>query len=231
MTEIDRSIQEYLTYLRVRRNLAINTLESYGQDLKDFTRYAAGHGAAQLTSLSRTMLRGYLAVKKEQTGISSATLARHISSLRGWLKYVADVHPSGLPAASNLLSFGQRLKRSRSLPRALAKDQVEKLLDFSSRRAQEASGRSRLPSLRDWAALEVLYSSGLRISELCGLPAASVEWEQGMVRVMGKGAKERMAPMGERALKALKFYWKEYQHRVKRPQGHYYLFANPCGAP
>lgn len=231
MTDLERFIQEYLTHLRVRRNLAINTLESYGQDLKSFCAFALTCGVTDVVALSRPLMRNYLAAKKGKEKISGATLARNISSLRGWLKYLADSNPGTFGNVTALLGFGSRIKRTRPLPKALSPEQVEKLLDFARRRAEKNQGRWGLSLLRDWAALELLYSSGLRISELCQLPASSVEWETGVIRVLGKGAQERMAPVGERAMAPLKLYWRECQRSLPAPEGRHYLFANAQGTP
>ncbi|MBI2069926.1 MAG: tyrosine-type recombinase/integrase [Elusimicrobia bacterium] len=236
MTALERSIHDYLQFLRTRRRLAANTQEAYRSDLTDFARYAAGRGVNAPRQITRILLRGYLAwVKEEERVKAAATLARRVSSLRGWLRFSASVEGAEASVPSGLLAFGRNIKRTHFLPKALSREEAEKLIEFARRSIAKAKGRrSRLAAIRDWAALEILYSSGLRISELAALSSFSVNTEAGTLRILGKGGKERLVPIGENALEALDAYRRE-KEKIPSPSKNLstspYLFSNAQGTP
>ncbi|MBI4368620.1 MAG: tyrosine-type recombinase/integrase [Elusimicrobia bacterium] len=233
MSDLLRSIEVYLAHLRTRRGLAFNTQESYRLDLHDFADYARDHQVESVADLNRQLLRAYLAREREELSRAAATLARRISSLRGWIKYLSREPQWRLASAVSLLGFGRRLKRSRTLPRALSTDQMSALLALAKKKTDDARGRGRLAAMRDWAALEILYSSGLRISELLSLLPGAVHWDAGSLRIFGKGARERLVPIGGQALTALREYLTErsrqWPHLSRKGDG--VIFSNKQGRP
>ncbi|MBI4668315.1 MAG: tyrosine-type recombinase/integrase [Elusimicrobia bacterium] len=105
-------------------------------------------------------------------------------------------------------------------------EQIEKLLDYAKKQAKAAIIKSKLAALRDWAAIEVLYSSGLRISELTNLSRFNFNFEAATLRIMGKGSKERMVPVGQKAIEAVNSYL-----QAKNRPDCFYLFSNSRGKP
>lgn len=232
---IERFIHNYLLYLRSQRNLAANTIESYRLDLYAFASFCDAHNINSVSAVSRNFLRSYIAFIKTNAGVKKAggaasTVARKISSLRGWLRHMLR-HEGIALSASSLLSFGQGLKHPRTLPKALSHQDINRLLAYAEKSARQSSAQAHFPALRDWAMCEMLYSCGLRITELCRISVDSINWGQGLLRIMGKGGKERMLPIGSRALLALQSYEAQRKILIENkvlPQGPY-LFSNRRG--
>jgi len=186
-------IDRFLQHLTVERNLSPRTLDAYRRDLAALTAFlaAAGHtgGPAAVTPV---LLRRYLA--QQQRRCSRSSIARHLSAIRTFYRYllregVVDASPAEVVATP---------KREQTLPTVFSVDEVTALLDRSPA-ATELQQRDR-------AIWELLYSSGLRISELTGLDCAALDLAEGTVRVLGKGSKERLVPVGGKACQALADY-------------------------
>lgn len=195
----------YLGFLRTQKNLSANTQESYRLDLMDFARFSASRQISEPKGLNRHLLRSYLGFLKENKKLSEATLARRIAAIRSWIKYMMRYH-EGEVSTTELLRFGKKIKRRKSLPRALDEKDIERFLARAQSAAQMAKGRKRFLTLRDWAMYELMYSSGLRVGEIISLTISHVSADQGFLRVFGKGGRERLAPVGAQALKALRVY-------------------------
>ncbi|MBI4063744.1 MAG: tyrosine-type recombinase/integrase [Elusimicrobia bacterium] len=233
MTELERSVHDYLLYLRTRRRLAVNTQEAYRSDLLDLVRFGSRHNTHAVDAVGRQFLRAYLA----GLNLNPATLARRIASIRGWLRFLARTRPQAASPLA-LINFGRNLKRSRALPKALSNEEIERLMIVAQKKALTnpgpSSNKSNVPRSRDWAVLELLYSSGLRISELAGLGRFNVNSQAGTLRVLGKGSRERLVPIGERALEALNHYLGEQDRQAvasRNLRASPYLFCNRHGAP
>lgn len=179
--------------------LARATLDSYRRDLEGLSRHLQTQGLALLTA-SRGHLFDYLAARTD-AGYAARSNARLLSSLRAF--YTQQVRLGGLTDDPSAQLDLPRL--GRSLPKALSESDIEALLQAPD--VGTASG------LRDRAMLEVMYATGLRVSELVGLPALSVNLRQGVLRVMGKGSKERLVPLGGEAQ-----HWLERYLAEARPQ-------------
>lgn len=233
MPEINRLIHAYIHYLRTQRRLSPNTQESYLLDLLDLARYSKENGVEDPKSLSRHLLRNYLSALKENGKASASTLARRISSIRGWLKYLESregMDTSHLGGSR----FGKGVKRKKPLPRALTETQILSLLTAALSQVEKAeSVQKRFVALRTLTVLELLYSSGLRVTELCHLADSSVDWRSALVRVLGKGSKERIVPIGSSALEILLKYRTERQRRIMAGAmtPSQYLFSNRQGNP
>ena len=176
------------------KGLSDNTLENYGRDLTKFSQWLQPYGRGLMQAKDMDVL-GYLA-DLSATGAKPASVARHLSCLKGYFRLqVRDNRLSVDPTA-----LVQAPKLGRPLPKSLTEAEVEALL--------AAPDTSTALGLRDRAMLELLYASGLRVSELVGLDISQVKPGLGLVQVMGKGAKERLVPMGQAAQDWIERYLK-----------------------
>lgn len=183
-------IGRYLEHAWAELDLARNTLASYGRDLAGFARWLAAHGSA-LAAADRALLQRFLAERSTRGGSSGRgyrprSTARLLSCLRQFYAWMA--RQGAIATDPTLLVDAPKLPRS--LPKALSETEVDALL---------AAPGPDPAGLRDRAMLELMYATGLRVSELVGLVAAQVNLRQGVLRVVGKGGKERLVPIGEQA--------------------------------
>src|SRR5690606_9691437 len=185
-------IERFLDALWLERGLSEGTLTAYRSDLEAFARWLQQRGRS-LLSAQRDSILDYLAVRV-QAGARPRTTARLLSSLRRFYRW--QVREGRLTEDPSARVDSPRL--GRPLPAALSEQEVEALL--AAPEVDDPVG------LRDRAMLELLYATGLRVSELVNLPLAGVNLRQGVVRVMGKGSKERLVPMGEEAMDWLTRY-------------------------
>lgn len=187
------AVERFLSYLRVERNASALTIKSYREDLAALVEYLTdvGSGAPSPGKLGTVELRGYVAALHE-AGYAKTTIARRLASLRSFFRFGQREGWTKSNPAKPL----RNPRKSRSLPHFLSSQDIERLL-FAPPVAEPAG-------LRDRAILEVLYSAGLRVSELAGLNSADVDFAGGTVRVRGKGRRERIAPIGSFAARALK---------------------------
>jgi integrase/recombinase XerD len=195
MTELQAAIDGYLTYLRVERGLAPATIRAYGADLADF---AAARGVSRAWSASADVAIDYLAARtrrgrRDDPGLAPSSLRRRAASLKGFFRfaYGEGLIPVDVAAHVDLP------KPSRLLPETLTVAETEALLDAAG---GDDGGPHRL---RDRAILELLYAAGLRISEAIGLDREDLSTDGAFVRVIGKGDKERLVPVGDIALEWL----------------------------
>lgn len=187
-----RWISTFLEAQAADQNAARNTLLAYGRDLKDFADWAAGK-ALDFTSTTRRDVESYLVFCDEQ-GLSKATRARRLSALRQIFRFA---HEEGWRSDNPALRISGP-GASQRLPKTLSHDEVDRLLD-----AARSKGRNAGERLRNRALLELLYATGMRVSELVGLPVAAVRGAPQMILVRGKGDKERMVPLSAPAKAAL----------------------------
>ena len=187
------AVERFLRYLRVERNAAELTIKSYREDLTALVDYLADDegqapAVAQITALD---LRGYTAALHE-AGYAKSSVARRLASLRSFFRFAQR---EGL-ADHNPAKPLRNPRPERKLPHFLSTDEIGKLLETPP-------VADRL-GLRDRAILETMYSAGLRVSELVGTNEGDLDWQGGLVRVRGKGRRERLAPLGSFAIKALR---------------------------
>lgn len=184
--------ERWLAALWMEKGLSDNSLKDYRYDLGIFCRWLVGRGLA-LDQVTRADIQAFLAVLYEQKR-SSRTAARYLSALRGFYKWAKR---EGVVSVNPTLNV-MRPRQGVSLPKILSEEEVEQLL--------AAPEVSTPLGLRDRAMLEVLYAAGLRVSELVALTLPQVSFNQGLVRLVGKGNKERLVPLGEAALDWLRRY-------------------------
>lgn len=215
-TEQPPHLRGFLLYLASERGLAGNSLHAYRRDLTDTETFLAQRGRTLLTA-GAADFQQYLQ-SQTRRGLSTKTVARRLAAIRSFLKYLAgegrDVEP--------ILRQLERPKPERDLPKVLSRDQVNRLI---------AAPDPKSPLFnRDVAILELLYACGLRASELCDLKLADTNLQVGCVRVFGKGAKERIVPMGRAAAEAIERYLKETRPKLLR-QPSDRLFLSRTGKP
>ncbi|HEX6469357.1 MAG TPA: tyrosine recombinase XerC [Streptosporangiaceae bacterium] len=195
-------LQAYERHLRAERGVSPHTLRAYIGDIADLFRYAVRTGAAAVPELDLHLVREWLAGQHGR-GLSRATLARRTAAIRTFTRYA---HRSGLLDRDPGPLLGTP-KRERTLPKVLRQDQAAAVLDGIGHGGRVAPDRppadEQSATLRDRAVLELLYATGIRVSELCGLDVDDLDQERRTVRVFGKGAKERVVPMGLPAARAV----------------------------
>lgn len=221
MQDALRWISGFLDANAAELGAARNTQLAYGRDLKDFADWTARHGL-HFASLPRDQVEAYL-VFCEAQGLSKATRARRLSAVRQMFRFA---HEEGWRADNPAL----RIKgpgASQRLPGTLGLSDVEKLLD-----AAKTVGRSPHERLRNCALVELLYATGMRVSELVELPVAAVRGAPRMILVKGKGDKERMVPLSPPAREAVRIWLaaRDAQEDLARKAGHAaskFLFPGP----
>ena len=195
---LDILLQRFLVYLKGARNYSPLTVDAYSADLSDFVNFLKKSSVNSPQGIDKFILRKYILRINTSKNYSRATIIRKIASLRSFLKFLIQQEKS-IP--SRLLLHIHSPKKEIKVPNFLTEEDVSQIIDapYSS---------DKFTDLRMKAILEVLYSSGLRISELTGLNIGDVDLLGGSVRVFGKGSKERYVPLGGAAETALKDYLK-----------------------
>jgi len=202
-------IERFLQYLRVERNASELTIKSYAEDLAALEEYLSEAGGgraphpAQITTLD---LRGYVAALTE-AGYAKSTIARRLASMRSFFRFGQR---EGW-AKNNPARALRNPRKSRRLPHFLSAEEIGRLL--------EAPPPGEPMGLRDRAILETMYSAGLRVSEVVGLNDGDLDFSAGIVRIRGKGRRERLAPIGSYAAAALKRWLKVRKLHPREPAG------------
>jgi integrase/recombinase XerD len=214
-----RHAEAFLEMLLVERGAARNTIQSYRRDLDGFARFAATTGVAPEGATAET-IRSFLAAEAA-AGMSPRTTARRLSALRQFYRFLFD---EGIRDDDPTTAIDQP-KRGRPLPKYLSEAEVARLLlpggpgPRPGAPAADRDGRAAAERLRLRALLEVLYATGLRVSELVGLPLSALQRDGRTLLVRGKGAKERLVPLTEPALAALALYLPVRSRFVPAPPG------------
>ena len=213
---LDEALDRYLAHLRVERGLLDATLEAYARDLREYVEWLEANGVSRLSEVTEPAVLQHLAALQVR-GLSRASQARHLAAVRGLHRFanaegLTPTDPAGAVEAT---------RGSRPLPHCLGIDDVDRLLAQPD--ARTAMGA------RDKAMLEVLYASGLRVSELVALPLSAIDAVTGVVRVRGKGGKERIVPVGARAREALDAYLAGPRQKLLGTRHSSDLFVTPRG--
>ncbi len=211
-----QAIRIYLHYLEVERGLAANTLDAYGSDLRIFMRFLAGCKVMMLENVTRTEVMAFSRALRIE-GRSPRSVARTVVAVRTFFRFL--YREGKLP--TDPTQDVETPKAGRTLPRFLSFREVEKLLD--------APDESTPLGLRDAAMLEVLYATGTRVTELVSLRLDSVDLELGYVVAFGKGGKERIVPMGSRAVERLLHYLDGARDLLTKGKDCPSLFTNSRG--
>ncbi len=204
-------VAEFLEHLAKERDQSPNTVIAYGRDLQGFTEFADRYYGGEWTweTVDRLGLRGFLA-EYERKGLARRSAARALSALRSFYRWMQVHH--GL---ENAVTRGVRMPRlEKRLPTHLRKDETEALFVA----AEALAEGDDFVALRDLAILELFYSCGIRLSELRGLNLREMDLLADQVKVRGKGRKERIVPVGSRAVRALRRYLAAREDVVARPK-------------
>jgi integrase/recombinase XerC len=208
----ERYLQAFLAHLRHERGLSQNTVESYARDVRKLLSLA---GDTLLADIRPHQARRFVAVLHGR-GLQGKTLARMLSAWRSFYRYLARDH-----AVTHNPFQGMRApKAPKTLPKALSPDEAARLVDLPG---------EELTTIRDRAIFELFYSSGLRLSELTGVKLGDIDFQDGTVRVTGKGNKTRVVPVGEFALRAVRD-WLAARAALAAP-AQPALFVNASGLP
>ncbi|NJN70030.1 MAG: site-specific tyrosine recombinase XerD [Nitrospira sp.] len=213
---MDPLVERYLSQLRVEGGLATNTLESYRRDLFRVQRYLLRHRLTMIDVVPPPIIRSFLASLKQES-LAASSVARMLSAMRGWYRFL--VREKILKA--NPLCDVATARRAVRLPKTLTLQEVTALL--------EAPIRDRAEDRRDRVMLELLYASGLRVSELVSLTLAQIDLDLGCLRVMGKGGKERVAPMGQTARDLLVEYLEQVRPALLKRRSSRHVFVSRRG--
>jgi integrase/recombinase XerD len=218
VVDMEEFLKEYLTILRFEKNLSDNTINSYRNDIHSFLEYCLNNGISDLNEIDSTILSKYFELQRKE-GKDSSTTARYISSLKSFFSYLQDSNYIEKNPTDKLAS----VKKGRKLPAVLSFSEIEKILDIPE--------TSNPIGLRDKAILELFYSSGLRVSELINLKISDIFFDDEVIRVLGKGSKERIVPLGSSASSWLKEYLLRarpiFEKKVKSQN---YVFLNRAGS-
>jgi integrase/recombinase XerC len=210
---MDAAVKKFLLYLRSVRNSSPHTLRSYGNDLEQFLAFLTPPGTPMpaLQEVTHVMIREFIA-HLHDLKLEKSTIARKLAAIRSFFKYAVR---EGLVARSPARMVATP-KLPKRIPAVLSAEDLNAFLDGIAADPRPASGRRRKPARqsdesrlmvrRDRAILEMLYASGLRVSELTGLNLLDMDRKELMLRVRGKGSKERIVPYGGKAEKALEAY-------------------------
>jgi tyrosine recombinase XerC len=185
------AVAQFLRYLDHERGASPHTLRGYAADLAELHSFLARRGVTELASADGRVIRAWLAWLHDRK-LAKSSIARKLATVRSCFKFLARRGVVELNPARQVRSP----KLPKRLPSFLPKDESKDLLDLQPERSGGAG-------LRDGAILELLYATGLRVAECCGLDRDDLDRRQGTVRVMGKGGKERVVPVGDAALHAV----------------------------
>ena len=211
------TIEEFISYISIERGLAENTVESYLHDLNSFNNYIFEElTLSYYQDVTESNIVSYL-VFLQKTGKATSTIARHIATLKSFFNYLLRENIISTDPTSNL----ETPKLSRKLPKILTVAEVEQLL--------QQPDTSTPAGLRDKCMLEVLYATGLRVTELISLRINQVNYETGYVRCFGKGSKERIVPLGRIAKKYLDLYLRNGRGKLAKIPSEDAIFINHFG--
>ncbi|MBM3783940.1 MAG: site-specific tyrosine recombinase XerD [Acidobacteria bacterium] len=208
-------VHQFLDFCRIEKGLSPNSVSSYSLDLE---RYAAFHGGLEISVPSAVSDVQRYIDELYKNGMSARSVARHLTTLRNFFRFLQrertiEENPTELLTAPST---------GRALPKYLNATEIQKLID--------APDPAKPAGLRDRAMLQLLYASGLRVSELCSLELSDLNLAMGFVRVTGKGNKQRLVPMGQSAIAAIELYTGSGRPGILKGRASRYLFVTPRGS-
>ena len=217
---MEKYLKDYIIFLRIEKNLSNNTIEAYESDLSRFTKYLEDdHKLTDLTKVKQKHIRMYIRTLND-VHLSNASINRAFSSIRSFYNYLAGEE---IVKENPILQLDTP-KLARKLPQVLSPQDIETIL--------AAADTTNNLGKRDLAILEILYSGGLRVSELCDLKLTDLLLDAEMIRVTGKGDKQRLVPLGPRAINCLNDYYKTVRPGLARKnQNNGKIFLSRNGKP
>ena len=209
-------IEEFLNYISVERGLSRNTIDAYGRDLRQFVAYLQQAGYDSLAEVHSHTLVDYLR-KLQQEGLKPTSVTRKLAAIRSFFQYLLRDRQLKADPSETIDS----LKTPQRLPKVLSEKEIVRLL--------EQPGAATSANLRDKAMLELMYATGVRVSELVNLKIGDINMEMGYIRCFGKGSKERIVPVGSSAQLALQNYLNRARPKIVRRATEDTLFLNHHG--
>jgi len=214
---LESELRTFLNCMRVEKGLADNTIQACRRDIEKFAAFTAERKLG-VKDVRRSDIVDFLA-SLYRRGLDSRSVARHLVTIRNFFRFqLAEGHIDDDPAATI-----ETPKFRHNLPQFLTVEEVDRLLAQPDKKS--------IIGLRDGAMIEVMYSCGLRVSELCGLRTSDVQMDVGCVRCIGKGNKERLVPLGRRALDAVRAYLRASRPKLLGEGSSPFLFLNSKGHP
>ncbi|WP_419883822.1 tyrosine recombinase XerC [Peribacillus sp. B-H-3] len=220
MAEIDQCVKMFIEYLQIEKNSSHYTIENYTRDIGEYTLFMNEQGIKSLLSVQYSDARLYLTMMYEK-GLSKKTVARKTSCLRSFYKFLMR---EGI-AGENPFALVSLPKKEQRLPRFLYEEEMNQLF--------QAIDQKTPLGLRDAALLELLYATGIRVSECCDIKLLDLDFSMGTVLVHGKGKKDRYVPIGSFASEALTKYIQNSRPELmsSKAKTHPYLLVNFRGDP
>ena len=217
---VDRAfwLEGFRDYLSLEAGHSRNTVDAYLRDLRRMGEFALARGVREPASVTRTHLRDFVYLLKD-LGLSAATIRRSVSAIRTYYGFLAGEGRVRTDPSDRL----ETPRRGRILPETLTVAEVESLL--------AAPGIDDPLAWRDRALLELAYGAGMRVSELCGLGITDLLLTEGLVRVFGKGSKERLVPLGRKTIGAVSVYLHQLRPTLDRGHGGGRVLLNARGEP
>lgn len=203
-----RAVDLFLTHIRHERGLSEETLRAYGNDLAQFGRYVESRITGcelALSMVTEDLIRGFMAFIHKS--VEKSSRARKLSTLRSFYKFLND---RGLTLVNPAKKVAHP-KLKAKIPSFLDVDDMFSFLE--SLRQQSGRPAANWRKCRNWALFECLYSTGVRVGEIVGLNEADIDFDQGMVQVLGKGRKERLVPVGQTAMESLRLYLSAFREQ------------------
>ncbi len=204
-------VEDYLLFLKTEKKLGDNTINSYMLDLEDFFKTFNG----SIESCTKKDILSYIS---SINGLEVSTVNRHISSLKSFFNYLVDESIIKVSPIEEVSS----LKKTKKLPKYLSISEVDKLLNIPLNSEFD---------YRNKAMLELMYGTGLRVSELVSIEYSNIDFENSIIRINGKGKKERIIPLGEVASYYLKIYLNDYRSKLLKRNTYNQVFLNNHGKP
>lgn len=212
MNNINECIDKFIEYLIIDKKYSENTVKSYNNDLK---KYENNFKNTNIQNIKENHIRNYLKHLKDNNN-DNRTINHNISTLRSFYKFLLIEKI----LKNNPMEYIEMPKTKKTLPKTLSIEEVDKLLNLKLTDSF---------SYRNKAMLELIYSSGLRVSELINVKIHDIDTSNCIIRIMGKGSKERIVPLGDYAIKYIDIYLKEHRNKLTKKELNDYLFLNNHG--
>ena len=208
-----KNIEDYELFLKTEKKLGNNTIDSY---ILDIIKFYEWNNNSDITYMSKKQILEYISFLRSY--LNEKSINRHISSLKGFYLYLVDNNIIRESPLEEVYS----LKTKKTLPKYLSVEEVDRLLNINLKTPFD---------YRNKAMLEVMYATGLRVSELVGLCFSNIDFENSLIRVNGKGKKDRIVPLGEIAQYYLKIYINDYRSKLLNKNNYDLIFLNNHGKP
>lgn len=209
---IDTYINEFTEYLIIDKKYSENTIKAYNNDLKKFKNFIKNK---TINNIDDNSIKDYIKYLNKNNN-DTRTISHNISTLRSFYKFLLIEKKVN----KNPMEYIELPKTKKTLPKTLSIEEVDKLLDIKLTDSF---------SYRNKAMLELMYSSGLRVSELINVSIHDIDTSNCIIRIMGKGSKERIVPLGDYAIRYIELYLKEYREKLVKNELNDYLFLNNHG--